>query len=289
MKNNLDFTSPSQKLVAGGLLIVTLVILYYITPPLVELFKNIWLLAFYLVPLLIAVLNYQTIWMVYKQLVWKATQKLISSDKLAYMYQYHTYLLEKIVKLEENTKNITQARVKLERKLAETLSLVNENKEKATFTSGELALNSLYNKINVDTKIAQSLAPKLESITVQETYLVDLIGHWTSDAEQLKYTLDAKADEYEILKTTSEATGNASAFLKGNTVEYKMFEESLKQIENDISLYTANVETFEKRVAPILEGKVADKTFSEEQGKKLVEEFMQNTKEISFNGQSKIN
>ena len=286
MKEKLDFTSPSQKLVAGGLIGLTLLILYYITPPLVELFKNLWLLALYVVPLLIAVLNYQTIWVVYKQLVWKTTQKLISTDKLAYMYQYHDYLVEKIKKLEDNTKNITTAKVKLERKLAETLNIVKENTERAKLLENrkdsEMALKNTYNKVNVDTKIAQSLAPKLDSITTQEKYLVDLIQHWTSDAEQLKYTLDAKAEEYKILKETSEATGNASAFLKGNTVEYKMFEESLKQIEQDISLYTANVETFEKKVAPILEGKVADREFSEEQGKQLVAEFMEKTKEIGY-------
>ena len=258
----------------------------YVTPPLVELFKNLWLLALYVVPLLIAVLNYQTIWVVYKQLVWKTTQKLISTDKLAYMYQYHDYLVEKIKKLEDNTKNITTAKVKLERKLAETLNIVKENTERAKLLENrkdsEMALKNTYNRVNVDTKIAQSLAPKLDSITTQEKYLVDLIQHWTSDAEQLKYTLDAKAEEYKILKETSEATGNASAFLKGNTVEYKMFEESLKQIEQDISLYTANVETFEKKVAPILEGKVADREFSEEQGKQLVAEFMEKTKEIGY-------
>lgn len=61
-----------------------------------------------------------------------------------------------------------------------------------------------------------------------------------------------------------------------------MFAESLKQIENDVSMYTANVEMFEKKVAPILEGKISDRELSEEQGKRLVEEFMNNTKEISF-------
>lgn len=283
---NIDFTTPSQKILAGLLVIITLWIFYYITPPLVELFKNLWLLALYVVPFLILVLNYKTIWILYKNLVWKTTQKLISTDKLAYMYQYYDYLVDKTESLEKNTKNITAIKVKLNRKLQEVLQTIEYNKQEAVILkesdASELVLNTLYNKINVDTKQAETLAPRLQTITVQEEYLTDLAKHWRADAQQLKYTLDAKAEEYKLLKELSEATGNASAFLNGNSSEYKLFEESLKQIEDSASAYTANVETFEKRVAPILEGKVASNKISEEQGKKLVEEFMKNTKEISF-------
>lgn len=286
MKNKLDFTTPAQKLMAAGLVVLTGVILFYVTPPLVELFKNLWLLALYTLPILFAVLNYQTIWVIYKNLVWKATQKIISTDKIAYMYQYHTHLVDKVTKLEINTTSIVQAKVQLERKLGEILATINDNTTKAAMLQNipgsEISLKTLHNKINVDTKIAESLGPKLESVRAQSEYLQELTKHWEADAEQLKYTLDAKSEEYQLLKSTSEATGNAAEFLKGDTIEYKMFEESLKQIEADVALYTANVETFERKVAPILEGKKTDTLLSEEQGRLLVEEFISNTKQIKF-------
>lgn len=285
---NVDFTNPKQKVIAGILMVVTGIILYGILPPLNELLKNIWITIAYLVPMVIVVANYGLIWKIYKQLVWKATKGIIATDKLAYMYQYHTYLLEKIQKLELNTRNITSARIKLDRRLQELLAGIEKNKKDAEiyisrgYDESNVALKSLYNKINIDTTQANNLAPKLKGIEEQEKYLLKLTEHWTEDAEGLKYTLDAKADEYNILKEVSEAVGNASAFLKGNTQEYKMFEESLKQIETDVTIYTANIETFERKIAPILEGKISNKQISEEEGRKLVEEFMRNTESISF-------
>ena len=41
--------TPQQKIVAGFILIAVLVGLFYLLPPLVLIFKNLWMLAFYIV------------------------------------------------------------------------------------------------------------------------------------------------------------------------------------------------------------------------------------------------
>jgi hypothetical protein len=104
----------------------------------------------------------------------------------------------------------------------------------------------------------------------------------SSNAEQLKYTLDSKAEEYKLLKELAEASGTASEFLKGNSEEYKLYQESLNQIETSVTQYTATVENFERKVRPILDTISADKNVSEQNGLKLIEDFKAQTKNVSF-------
>ena len=116
----------------------------------------------------------------------------------------------------------------------------------------------------------------------QEKYLVDLYNNWVADATDFKYLLDAKSDEYNLLKEVSQATGNASEFLKGNSEEYKIFQESLTQIEASVAEYTANIENFERKAEPILTQLTMQKVVSEDAGLKLIEEFKAKTADLSF-------
>lgn len=289
--NKVDLTNQNQKIFAGILVVLTLIVLYYLLPPLVTIFANLWLLAILAIPVVFVVMNPMLMWNVFKQLSWQLTKKLISSDKLGYMYRYHEYLLLKLDSLNGSINNVTAIKIKLQRKIGELEQRINTNKQNAAvyqkedFNRYKILITSLATKIDIDTKQLEALLPKVVNIEKQEKYLKELSEGMSANAEQLKYTLDAKAEEYKLLKELAEASGTASEFLKGNSEEYKLYQESLVQIENSVTSYTATVENFERQVRPMLDTMSADKNVSEQNGLKLIEEFKNKTKDVSFEQQ----
>lgn len=272
-----DLTNTNQKIFAAVLIGIVLMIFWVLLPPLVVIFKNLWLLLIMGLPLMYIIMNPMLFWTLFKQLSWNLTKWIVSKDKLGFMYKYHEYLITKIDRLDGSIKTVSTMRVKVQRKIAELQNTIEENKSRAVALQqqkvSELVLRTMGNKINIDQKQMDTLLPKVVNIESQEKYLKELYNAWLADAEDLKYTLDAKAQEYQLLKEMSEATGNAQEFLKGNSEEYKLYQESLKQIEDSVTQYTANIEDFERKVQPILETISANRTVSENDGLKLIEEY----------------
>lgn len=272
-----DLTNTNQKIFAAVLIGIVLMIFWVLLPPLVVIFKNLWLLLIMGLPLMYIIMNPMLFWTLFKQLSWNLTKWIVSKDKLGFMYKYHEYLITKIDRLDGSIKTVSTMRVKVQRKIAELQNTIEENKSRAVALQqqkvSELVLRTMGNKINIDQKQKDTLLPKVVNIESQEKYLKELYNAWLADAEDLKYTLDAKAQEYQLLKEMSEATGNAQEFLKGNSEEYKLYQESLKQIEDSVTQYTANIEDFERKVQPILETISANRTVSENDGLKLIEEY----------------
>ena len=281
-----DLTTPTQKVFAGVLGIGILYGLSFIVPPLVVLFANIWLLVAMAIPLLLLVMNYKLVWNLLKQLSWNITKFAVSKNKIGFMYRYHDYLLSKIEKLDVSIKNIASMRIKTQRKIIELNDSLRENKSKVAKLqekgASTLVIRTLSNKVTIDTKYLESLLPKVVNIENQEKYLKDLYSNWVADAEDLKYTLDAKAEEYLLLKEMSIASGTAKEFLNGSSEESKLFKESLNQIEESITKYTANVEDFERKAKPILEAMAVDRAVSEDEGLRLVEEFKKNSVDLKI-------
>src|SRR5687768_11086482 len=91
-----DLTNSTQKFVAACVLIAVLIALYLLLPPLIVILTNLWIAAVLGISLLFLIWNYEIIWTLFKKLSWDMTKKIISSDKLWYLYQYHTYMLRKI-------------------------------------------------------------------------------------------------------------------------------------------------------------------------------------------------
>lgn len=286
--NKVDLTNQNQKIFAGILIVVVLMLFWYLLPPLITLFTNLWLLAILAIPVVFVVMNPMLMWNLFKQISWTLTKRLISADKLGYMYRYYDYLLSKIESLNQSINNVTSMKIKLQRKIGELKERIDANKQSAIHYQKEdankykLVINSLATKIDIDTKQLETLLPRAVDVEKQEKYLKELSESMSSNAEQLKYTLDSKAEEYKLLKELAEASGTASEFLKGNSEEYKLYQESLSQIENSVTQYTATVENFERKVRPILDTMSADKSISEQNGLKMIEEFKAQTKNVSF-------
>lgn len=273
----IDLTNQNQKILAGIMLVSVLVVLYWALPPLIFILQNLWLAAILGLPVVFVVMNPMLMWNVFKQVSWNLTKGLISGDKLGYMYRYHEYLLTKIAKLEASITSVGGIKVKLRRKIAELDAAIKDNANKAVVYEQQKAaasvIRTLRNKVAFDDKQLKALLPKVVNIESQLAALQELHELWTADTQDLKYTLDGKAEEYKLLKELNSATGNASAFLKGNSEEYKLYQESLSQIEESVSQYTANIENFERQARPLIDNLSMERTVSEDAGAKLIEEF----------------
>lgn len=280
--DKIDLTNGTQKFIALIMLGVVLCGLYFLLPPLVFIFQNLLLLIGMGLVICFLAFNYHNIWMLFKQISFQMTKKIISSNPLWYMYNYHTFILERISKLEKSITNITAVKVKLESKISELNKQMKsdasqvdrlQEKKKDDPNISENTIRVLANKVALTKSQLDSLLPQYVNVEKQEKYLQQLADYWTADAADLKNTLDAKADQYNMMKEVAEATGNASEFLKGNSKQYNDYQMSLKQIEDSCNLYTSNVQNFERKAKPILEGLAMNRELNIDDGLQLIEEF----------------
>jgi hypothetical protein len=274
---NADLTNPTQKFIAGIIGIGVLVLAYYLLPPLVFILKNLWLTIALAIPLLFLGYNYEILWSLLKQLSWNMTKKIISSNKLWYMWQGYNWLVGRNNDLNENIKKVGEIQSKTERQLIEIIKDIKKTKERALFeeqkNSPQTILKVIYNKVTLLQNQLDNLDPKLGFIRSQRERLIELHSNWMADAEILKQTLEAKEQEYNLMKELSAASDSALLFLKKDSPEMRDFNESLKQIEQSINQYTSNVENFQRNVLPTLQSMDTQREMNEEEGRKLIEEF----------------
>jgi hypothetical protein len=272
-----DLTNSTQKFFAGIILVFVLIVLYFLLPPLITIFANLWLLAAIGLPFAFLVYNYEIIWTVFKKLSWDMTKKIISSDKLWYLYQYHTYMVRKIEELHASIGNIGAIKVSTQQSINKMIKDCESNKAQAVAMEQKQAPASVIKvvkaKVGLLDQQIQNLLPKLDFIKNQEKSLIELHEAWSADTEILKTTLDAKAEEYKLMQELSKASDSAKAFLQKDSPELQRYNESIKQIESSIAEYTSNIEQFQRDVAPQLTRMSAESALNEEAGNSLIEAY----------------
>lgn len=285
--NKVDLTNNNQKVIAGLLVIGVLALLYFVLPPLAFILKSLWTILLLGVPLVIlvafVVYNPMLIWNIFKQLSWNLTKALIAGDKLGYMYRYHEYIISRIGELKKSLDGLGAIKAEMNRTAINLAKQLEENKKMAVAYEGrkternakevDSAIRQLAIKIKVDTTQLDQLTPRIDLIQKQYAYLDELHGYWIEDAESLKYTLDAKAAEYEMYQRVAKATDAAAEFLKQDTEQARIYKESLDQIETEVTTYISNIESFEKQAKPIIQAMSLNKEVNEEEGLKLLEEY----------------
>lgn len=276
LPKGLDLTSSNQKLFAGFLLVLVLVGLWYLVPPLVVLFANIWLLAMYGIPLLFLVYNYDTVWHWFKKASWELTKFSINKDKPGYLYKFHEFLLSKIKDMEERIQKLAATRHRIQNQLTETKGFIDNEQRLAqqALKQGKTAVvASSGTKIKLKQGLMDKLIPRYEFLVEQEKSLKEVLQLRTREAEDLKFSIDAKIEEYEILKEVDNAVKAAGASMDETTDQHKMYRESLRQMEDAVVTYTSNIEMFDTKMKPILERASVENAANEQAGLQLIEEY----------------
>lgn len=274
-----DLTNGTQKFIALAMIGVVLLILKFILPPLVIIFANLWMLIGLVVPLLFVLFNYQSVWDIFKRLSWQMSKKLISSDKLWYMYRYYYYMLAKIDALSKNIANVGAIEDNTQRTIAKLITDRNQFANEAVMSEKKgipaSVIRVLQSKVAINEKQIDTFTPRLDFTKTQKKSLEELHDAWSADTEILKSTLDAKAQEYELMKELNKANESAKAFLQKDSPQLRAYNESLKQIEASVNEWTSNVENFQREIAPQLARMSVQGDMNAEEGAKLIEEYKQ--------------
>jgi hypothetical protein len=205
------------------------------------------------------------------------TKFAISKDKVGWMYKYIDYLYAKNNKLKELLLQQTAVKERFKRKIVElndsiqnNVILANKYKNDPHKATG---LKLIESKLGTDEKYLKSYMEKFKLAELQNKKLNEMLELNTFNVEQFKYSLDAKAEEYELLKIQNKATDAARAIIDKNSQEYKLFCESKKQLENEFTSYIANIEQFEIEAKPLLEIGQMEQEGVIERGIQLIENY----------------
>lgn len=276
LPSGVDQTTLSQKIVAGGLLALGGVALWWLLPPVIVILANLWMAIALALPLLWVAYNPTLVWGIAKTVSWKVTKSIIGLDVLSAMDRYYDWVCARL----EVT---VQSRQELSATLERTKKDIKE-KEKSYRQSLERAdqADRLGNKVEAsiaasravaDKEFLESLIPIRDEVQLKVDYLDELIGVFKVNKEQLRYAIDSKKTQFEALKSISKGLASANAVIGGSNEATKLYEESLNQLADKMSRFAANIQTFETNIKPVLEGARFDKQMAEVQGRKLLEEF----------------
>lgn len=279
LPSGIDLTNKNQKLFALALLAGVLYLLYHVVPPLVVLFQNLWLLVLYGGSLLFLAYNYDIVWHWFKRASWELTKWSINKDKPGYLYRFHAYLVKKNEDLKTRLRNLKATRENVKRQMLETKSFIdtNTNEMEQALRSGATGLVASYQtKIKLKQGLLDKLVPRYEFIKSQEEKFTNVVEIRTQEAEDLKFSIDAKIAEYDTLKQIDKAISAAGAAADENSHEYQLYRESLRQMEDAVVTYTANLEMFDIEMKPALERAAIQKDAQEDEAQKLIDAYRAN-------------
>lgn len=184
---------------------------------------------------------------------------------------------EKIEELDQNVQKVGSIESSIKRSVNQMIADCEKEKSIATRyesdPNSQLKLKVSKGKIGLLQKQIDNFLPRLEYTTAQKKALIELGSAWRADTDLLKTTLDAKAEEYTLMKQLSEASDSAKSFLQKDSPELKIYNESLKQIEKSLSDYTSNVENFQRQAIPVISRINTESAIYEDEGAKLIEEY----------------
>lgn len=276
---NVDLTNPFQKGVALILAAVAAMGVYMLMPPLIVFLKNLWLVAIYGVPLAFLIYNYDIVWHWFKKLSWEMTKFSISKDRPGYLYKFHEYCINKIQEMTATVRNVKAIKAECLQKITATKSEVEVYKKEGVqyLNVGKQTLAAAAGtKAKLKEGLLDKLVPRYELLDKQDKDMTEILELRRHEAEEMKFAIDAKIEEYDTLKEIDKAIKAAGASMDQTTDQYKAYQESLKQMNKQMNQYTANIEMFDSTMKPILEKASVDKSINEAEGLKFIEDYKAN-------------
>lgn len=283
-----DKTNLVQKglaiIILGAVLYGAVLLLNQVLPPITQLFRNIWMLLLYGVPLLLVglyiVSNPLLIWGFFKTLSYKLTSFLVKMDPLSVMDRYVEYLKKKLQNLGETITILAGKKVKLDRKIQELNARIKENVSKGKAarkinTDSSMQQAALYGvKIGTDTNTLTMLIPIQERADKSLKFLNALSENWKFGIEKLEYQIEGKRAEYEIIKETTKGLKSADALINSDNEAAKLYGMSVKSLEESASQQIGYIEEFEKRSKGIMDNIEIEKQSIKDEGLAVLEQYM---------------
>lgn len=284
--SKVDLTNTNQKILAGVFIVCFIALFAWALPSITWFLANTAYAIGLFVLISFAVLNRNNIWNYMKQISWDITKAMIAKNRPDYLYKYYDYIVQNNAELKDSVLKVKGTETKTVRRIEEIKNQLENDKKQAVLLQGKNAPKSvmsvLETKIDINTQKYNTLMPRLENTKKQSKYLEELLDLRTAEATNIKMKIDAKVEEYEMLKDMNSATESASKFLKEGSIEFKMYQEGLKQIEDTSSQYIANIQLFETQTRPLIESMQLEKEVSADAGAKLIEEWKQSNEGLKI-------
>ncbi len=252
VKNTLKDTVLS--LVYGGILAVTLLTLWH---------------------------KWEFISMSYKIFLNKITGFFIKMDPLSYMDRFADILTQKLKNLRAAIVSLKGEKVSLERQIEEETKSMNDNLKlaKAFLEAGNKQKAAYHSGIAQGCKESITLyTPNMKRMTSSLSFMEQMDENWDLSISSMRQLIDRKRREWKVLKRNAAVLKQSEEFLRGDTEEGRIYQESIKALEEQVSQKIAYIEDFEKRAKPIMEGAQMEKNIREDEGLAFLEEYMNSDK-----------
>lgn len=281
----MDKTNGPQKFLAvallAGLVYGAIKVLNNIIPPVNELIGNIWKLLLYGGPLaLIAIYvisNPTFVWGLFKTLSWKLTKWMIKQDPLSVMDRFADYLTNKLEKMKKAMLRVSGQRETLRRSIKTLQTTVNTELERGK-AAQELGKHTQAQLAGTRVKRAMDTIgrynPQLQRMDKSIEFMSTLAENWEVSIVTMREEIEGRRTEWKMLKENARALNQAEAFIRGETHEGRLYKESIKALEEQVSRKIAYIEQFEKEAKPILEGMQIDKKMGENEGMAILDKYI---------------
>jgi phage shock protein A len=231
-------------------------------------------------PALYCITNPLVVWGFFKTLSWKLTSFLIKMDPLSVMDRYVEYLQNKLAGLGEAITVLTGKRDKLDRKIEDLNKSIQENNRygKAALEAGRNSEASVYGvKIQTDKSTLNLLTPLKQRADKNLELMQKLEENWATSIEQLKYQIQGKRAEYEIIKETFKGLKTAEDFINSDNDAAKLYGQSVLELENQVTQKMGYIEEFERKSKGIMSNIAIEKQANMDAGLAELQQYMQTT------------
>lgn len=285
-KPSIDQTNLPQKALALGLLIATIfggIWLFnnYLAPFFIDFFVNVWKLVLIGGPLLMIGLyiisNPLIVWGFFKTLSWNFTKFLIKFDPLSVMDRYADLLGKKLVSLQKIKVQLEGRYIKSCRKISELEKLRDDNLKRgraALTQKDEHAASLAGTRARGADESIRLYKPNNDRMKRSIDFLNLLSQNWETSQIKLREEIARKREEFEVLRDDAKALNQAESFINGDTEEGRIYQESIKALEESVGQKIAYIEDFERRSKDIMAGIKIDNQVQKDEGIKMLEEYM---------------
>jgi len=276
LPKGVDQTTFSQKVIAVGIVGASLMLGWWLLPPLIVILTNLWIAVFLLIPVGFVAYNPRLIWGVAKTISWKITQGLISLDPLAAMDRYGDYLAHRLEAMDKARTQVRAAAIRDAKEVRELEKSIESNGKlgAAALREGKATIAETYGfRVQTDEESLVVLKPAAQQLELEADRLDEMYETHSGKLENLRYLVGQKRKEHDNMLARHKAMGAAREFTNGESEAGKAFQESVRQLEAKVTTFAAEIDNFEKKTRPMLEAANLERDVATKEGLKSLERF----------------
>lgn len=220
-------------------------------------------------------------WMQYKNILHYMMSWFINMDPLSFMDRYVDILREKLANVNKTRIELKGRKVASERKIAQLTADIAANLKQgeAALKLGDKKTASLAGTRAAGMRESVKLyTPNYQKMVKSCEFLDALAENWDISITKLSEEVARKREEYEMLREQAKALNQAEEFIKGDTDAGRIYQESIKALEHNVTGYIAQIDDFETKSKDILAGIKVDNQMQHDDGLHMLDEYMKNGK-----------